>query len=192
MKVIHVLNCRIVVFLSLFVSSLSYSQNLDDVEKYNIVAEYCAYPTVDRHGVWDLSVYRQVIPFRFSVRTVTGLYSAMVSLVLNGPMKDNPQLIYGNIASVKGTPWGIELNESQGTYTYDIYEKDLETNDSLHLPELFGKTYPLHWEIEMDMGPHKQKMVGDHTVYISGFCTEEQLKLIQERKKKREEVSTWP
>lgn len=192
MKVIHVLNCRIVVFLSLFVSSLSYSQNLDDVEKYKIVAEYCAYPITDRHGVWGVSVYNQVIPIQFSVRTITGLYSAMVSLILNGPMKDNPQLIYGNIASVKGTPWGIELNESQGTYTYDIYEKDLETNDSLHLPELFGKIYPLHWEIEMGVGIHKQKMSGDHHVYISGFCTDEQLKSIQERKKNRENAPSLP
>lgn len=101
----------------------------------------------------------------------------MVSLVLDGSMKQNPQLIYGNIASVRGRSWGIEINESQRAYTYDIYEKDLETNDSLHLPDLFGKTYPLHWEIEM---------VGDHTVYISGFCNEEQMAQIKELKKKEE------
>jgi len=94
-----------------------------------------------------------------------------------------PELVYRHISSVKGTPWGIEINESQGTYTYDIYEEDLETNDSLHLPYLFGKKYPLHWEIGM---------VGDHTVYISGFCTDEQLKAIQEREKKQKKVFTWP
>ncbi len=43
-----------------------------------------------------------------------------------------------------------------------------------------------HCKIGMDISSYKQKMVGDHTVYISGFCTEEQLKTIQERKKNRE------
>ena len=192
MKVIRVLDYRIVVFFFLFISSLCYSKNVDDEEKYNVIAEYCAYPSATTHKVWNLSVYRQVIPFRFSVRTITGLYSAMVSMVLDVPLNRKIELIYGNIASARGTPWGIEINESQGTYTYDIYEEDLETNDSLHLPDLFGKTYPLHWEIEIGVGPHKQKMVGDHTVYLSGFCTDEQLKVIQERKKKREEDSTLP
>lgn len=34
------------------------------------------------------------------------------------------------------------------------------------------------------MGKQKQEFSGDNIIYISGFCTEEQLKIIRKRKKK--------
>lgn len=40
------------------------------------------------------------------------------------------------------------------------------------------------------IGLQKQKLVGDNMVYVSGFCTDEQLQVIRERKKNREEVLT--
>ena len=58
--------------------------------------------------------------------------------------------------------------------------------DSLYVKSLFGTTNRLKWEYLLDMGKQKQKISGDNIIYISGFCTEEQLKAIRERKKKKE------
>jgi len=99
-----------------------------------------------------------------------------------------PESFFGNFNT---TSCDYTKSDSVGLFIFDVYKEDFFI-DSLHLPELFGKTYTFHWEIEMGVGIHKQKMSGDHTVYISGFCTDEQLKTIQKRKKKLEKTATLP
>jgi len=187
-KVIHVLDGRIIVFLSLFVSSLCYSQNADDGEKLNAMAEYCAYPDPDRHGSWSLSVYKQNVPFFFSIQTLYHCFSYEGTTNLDIPVNVKPKSFFKNFNT---TSCDYTKSDSVGLFIFDVYKEDFFI-DSLHLPELSGKMYTFHWEIEMGVGIHKQKMSGDHNVYISGFCTDEQLKLIQERKKNREDVSTFP
>ena len=188
MKVIHALNCRIVIFFFLFISSLCYSQNVDDKEKLKALAEYCAYPVPDKHGSLSLSVYKQNVPFLFSIQTLYHCFSYRGTTHLDIPVDAKSGSFFKNFNT---TSCDYTKDDSVGLFIFDVYKEDFYV-DSLHLPELFDKTYTFHWEIEMGVGVHKQKMSGDHTVYISGFCTDEQLKVIQERKKKREEDSTLP
>ena len=66
---------------------------------------------------------------------------------------------------------------------YDLIDFYILQKDSLYIKSLFGTTNRLKWEYLLDMGKQKQKISGDNIIYISGFCTEEQLKAIRERKK---------
>lgn len=192
MKIIRVQNYKVTLVFFLFIASLCCSQDIDKKKKPDIMAEYCVYSSVKEKEGWSLSVYKQNIPFQLSIRTISGVYSSYISVILDVPLNQKPQLGYGHINSLVKNPWELKPNTSLVTYTYNIYGNDFETTDSLHLLDLFGKTFLLHWEIGMDISSYKQKMVGDHTVYISGFCTEEQLKTIQERKKNRENAPSLP
>jgi len=189
-KVIHVLYNDIVFFLAIFllITSQCFAQNMDDEKKLNVMVEYCAYPVSDRHDSWSLSIYKQNVPFLFSIRTLYHCFSYKGSTHLDIPVDARSGSFFKNFNT---TSCDYTKDDSVGLFIFDVYKEDFYV-DSLHLPELFGKTYTFHWEIEMGVGVHKQKMSGDHNVYISGFCTDEQSKTIQERKKKREETATLP
>ena len=66
---------------------------------------------------------------------------------------------------------------------YDLIDFFFSIKDSLYVKSLFGLETRLTWKYHFDMGMQKQEVNGDNIIYISGFCTEEQLKAIRERKK---------
>lgn len=68
---------------------------------------------------------------------------------------------------------------------YDHIDFFFSTKDSLYVKSLFDTETQLVWKYNLSMGMQKQEVKGENIIYISGFCTEDQLKMIQERKKKK-------
>ena len=76
-----------------------------------------------------------------------------------------------------------KCNRNRVIKPYDLIDFYFLQKDSLYVKSLFKTTKRLTWEYHLEMGKQRQKISGDNTIYISGFCTEEQLKAIRERKK---------
>jgi len=68
---------------------------------------------------------------------------------------------------------------------YDHIDFFFSTKDSLYVKSLFDTETQLVWRYILSLGMQKQEVKGENIIYISGFCTEDQLKMIQERKKKK-------
>lgn len=155
---------------------------------------------VPRDTIWILVAHEQVTQLNITVKEDAEKYRDWLKYNLFVPIQNDSRLLllgggcFVNHIS-QGKPLHTERCESDKKHDYDVYSLfvfEFEKNDSLQLVQLVGKSYPLHWELNFNMGSQKQKIVGDNTVYISGFCTDEQLKTIQERKKKRENTPSLP
>ena len=77
----------------------------------------------------------------------------------------------------------LKENFDREYVSLDEIQKSTEAEQS-KLTKIKNTYYDLDWEITYDSNYVRLHHSGSTKVYISGFCTEEQLKLIKERKKK--------
>jgi len=156
-----------------------------------IMADFCVYPDTSNFfnmkHILRLSPYIDYVPLNVTLDFKSHSISKGLSASLLGPEKifHFPLTLFGG----GGGGW-IRQKESISVYDYLDFYCDIK--DSLSAISMFDKTYPLHWELDFEMNPQKQKIIGDNIIYISGFCTDEQLKLIQDRKKNRKGVASAP
>jgi hypothetical protein len=181
---------KVFVLLLLFVA-ISFAQ------RDSIMADFCVYPDTSKltdtskfvkvKHILRLSPYRDRIPLNITLDFGSHSFSKGLSASLLGSIKvfHFPLVLFGG----GGGDW-FRRKESISVYDYLDFYCDIK--DSLPAISMFDKTYSLHWELDFKMNLQKQKIIGDNIIYISGFCTDEQLKLIQERKKKRKDVAIWP
>lgn len=156
-----------------------------------IMADFCVYPDtsefVNVKYILRLSPYEDRIALNITLDFGSHSFSKDLSASILGPEKlfhFGLPLFGGSICT------RCQRKESISVYDYLDFYCDIK--DSLSAISMFDKTYSLHWELDFEMDQQKQKIIGDNIIYISGFCTDEQLKLIQERKKNRKGVATWP
>jgi len=157
----------------------------------SIMADFCVYPDtskfVNMKHILRLSPYIDYVPLNVTLDFKSHSISKGLSASLLGPEK----IFHFPLALFDGSGGGwIQRKESISIYDYLDFYCDIK--DSLSAISMFDKTYPLHWELDFEMKPQKQKIIGDNIIYISGFCTDEQLKVIRDRKKNRKGVATWP
>lgn len=151
---------------------------------------------VSRDTIWILVTHEQVMPLNIIVKEDAKKYSDWLKYSLFVPIQNTSRiLLLGNGCFVnhisQGKPLYTERCESDKKHDYDVYSLfvfEFEKSDSLQLVQLVGKSYPIHWELDFNMGAQKQKIVGDNTVYISGFCNKEQLEQVKELKKKSKHI----
>ena len=70
---------------------------------------------------------------------------------------------------------------------YESYEKILwfSKKYELETDSLFGHYFNIKWNVDYDSSYVRLHHSGSTKVYISGFCTEEQLEIIRKREKNK-------
>ena len=139
-----------------------------------IFADFCVYKDVvswiKNDSVYALSYYKMQNEF-----TITIDYKSTTSSSIFGVSL--PDLDQKKLQTDR------KYSRNRVVKPYDLIDFYILQKDSLYIKSLFGTTNRLKWEYLLDMGKQKQKISGDNIIYISGFCTEEQLKIIRKRKK---------
>ena len=154
-----------------------------------IFAYFCFYKDVvswiKNDSVYALSYYEMQNEFTISVDYKSTTSSSIFGV--NLPDLDQKKIQTDLMRGVQGEGGGFYQGRkypgNRIVKPYDLIDFYILQKDSLYIKSLFGTTNRLKWEYLLDMGKQKQKISGDNIIYISGFCTKEQLKAIRERKK---------
>ena len=161
----------------------------DSDEDDPIFADFCIYKDsiswLEVDSVYVLTYYKMEneITFTINFKSTTDHSFFWVSL----PDLDRNKIIINPVRGMQGRGAGFYLgrkySNNRTVTPYDLIDFYILSKDSLFVKSLLGTKKRLEWTYHLDMGKQKQKISGDNTIYISGFCTEEQLKAIRERKK---------
>ena len=174
---------KVFVFLLFFVG-ISFAQ------RDSIMAEYCVYLDTSKvknmKNIIKFSAYEDRISLNITLDFRSHDFSKSLSADLLETEKKVKFVfpIFGGGGSSRPSP------KKESISPYDFLDFYVPRDDSLYAISMFDKTYTLHWEFSFEIGLQKQKLVGNNMVYVSGFCTDEQLQVIRERKKNREEALT--
>ena len=157
-----------------------------------IFADFCFYKDsiswLEVDSVYVLTYYemKNEITFSINFKSTTDFSFFWVSLPDLDRDKIDINPVRGTQGAGPGSFLGRKHSRNRTVTPYDMIDFYILQKDSLYVKSLFGTTNRLKWDYHLDMGKQKQEFSGDNTIYISGFCTEEQLKAIRERKKKKE------
>lgn len=183
MKTTFVLQISLFCIVLLYCScsrEFNFSQN-------NVFGEYCfAKNSHEDSDVWLLKRYKEYKPYLFSYIPCSyhGSYSlfSFDDATNFGPIGGG---IFQNSEYDKTTPSECSENKFIRKYFFadDIYQ--LSQSEMSKIVDLENKYYELNWEITYDSNYIRLHYSDSTKVYISGFCTEKQLKLIKERKKEK-------
>lgn len=155
-----------------------------------IFADFCFYKDSISwiHGedsVYVLTYYKMKNEITISInfKSTTDYSFFWVSL----PDLDRNKIIINPVRGTQGSGAGFyrgrKYSDNRTVSPYDLIDFYILPKDSLFVKSLLGTKNRLEWDYHLDMGKQKQKFSGDNIIYISGFCTEEQLKIIRKRKK---------
>lgn len=191
------MSVRVIYKLCIFIASAFAFCNAADYpdEKSDddpIFAYFCFYKDVvswiKNDSVYALSYYEMQNEFTISVdyKSTTSSSIFGVNLPDLDQKKIQTDLVRGMQGEGAGFYQGRKYPRNRVVKPYDLIDFYILQKDSLYVKTLFGTTNRLKWGYLLNMGKQKQEFSGDNIIYISGFCTEEQLKAIRERKKKKE------
>lgn len=155
-----------------------------------IFAYFCFYKDVvswiKNDSVYALSYYEMQNEFTITVDYKSTTSSSIFGV--NLPDLDQKKIQTDLVRGVQGEGGGFyqgrKYPRNRVVKPYDLIDFYILQKDSLYVKTLFGTTNRLKWRYLLNMGKQKQEFSGDNIIYISGFCTEEQLKIIRKRKKK--------
>ena len=140
-----------------------------------------------------LVVSKQYIDPNILVNEVGDDYSSEIIYRLEMEEKNNPVHVFSNdgsfCISLLNKKWVTRRCKRSTPHKMDFFQKfvfEFKKLDKFSEKKLFGKTFTLHWEYRFKEQKQAYVISGDNDVFISGFCTKEQLKAIRERKKKKE------
>ncbi len=81
---------------------------------------------------------------------------------------------------------GRKHSESKTITPYDLIDFYVSIKDSLYVNPFWNNESLDVGLYSLDMGKQEQEMTGDNIIYISGACTEEQMKMIRDRQKENQ------
>lgn len=182
--------CIIIACAFAFCNAADYPDEKSDDDP--IFAYFCFYKDVvswiKNDSVYALSYYEMQNEFTISVDYKSTTSSSIFGV--NLPDLDQKKIQTDLVRGVQGEGGGFyqgrKYPRNRVVKPYDLIDFYILQKDSLYVKTLFGTTNRLKWRYLLNMGKQKQEFSGDNIIYISGFCTEEQLKAIRERKKKNE------
>jgi hypothetical protein len=197
-KLTRALKIKPTFIIILLVAGICFSQT-DSSPEDSVAAKFCFYADTSRlntqiiDSAWKLSVYEQVIPLTVTIQTEYERYVASFSAELFSEEKSKLSLWFlGSKGCVSvgsnGKHYNCTVDINKEYHIYDYLSFSYSYKDSTKTQKLFGKVVPLEWSLNFSMGTQKQKIVGDNTVYISGFCNKEQLEQVKELKKKNKHI----
>lgn len=167
------------------------------IEKDPVFADFCFYKDtsifIPEDSALILSYYEMENELSFTIDFESTSYSTIFGVKL--PNLDMNKIITNPIQGLQGggpcftpasngkTYRGCTTPNKIKVIPYEFIEFFFSSKDSLYIKSLFNSRTLLTWSYLLNMGMQKQEIKGDNVIYISGFCTGEQLKKIQERKK---------
>lgn len=150
----------------------------------NVLGEYCFDQDAnDNIGQWVLLKYKGDTEPLFSYSKCS--YFWKYSLL---PDYDyffiGPSMMAGNLEFVESKPARCIGNFSKEMVNMS-FEKIpwFSENQDFKTDSIFGHYFKMQWSVSYDSSYVRLNTSGTVKIYILGFCTEEQLKMIQERKK---------
>ena len=169
-----------------FIVLLCYSCSQEfNFSQNNVFGEYCAAKNLNKNGdIWLLKKYKENKPYLFSYIPCSyyGNYSGFFF-----DKKSNYEMLYGGVLqnSVydETTPSECSKNKFNREYFFanEIYRST--QSEMSKIIDLENKYHNLNWKISYDSNYVRLHHSGSTKVYISGFCTEEQLEIIRKREK---------
>ena len=150
----------------------------------DVFGEYCFAKEKSKEGtIWKWKKYKGSKEYLFSYIPCSfeGNYS-FDNNTNNGPLFGY-MLNTSVYNSEKPSRCLKEHFDTREYISLDEIQKSTEAEQS-KLTKIKNTYYDLDWEITYDSNYVRLHHSGSTKVYISGFCTEEQLKLIKERQKK--------
>ena len=173
-------------FFLLFLCICVFSQETTSPTKWEVFGEYCFAKEMTKKGiVWKWKKYKGSKEYLFSYIPCSfkGNYS------FNNNTNGGPLFGYMLNTSVfndeKPSKCLKEDFDSREYVSLDEIQESTEAEQS-KLSIIKNTYYDLDWKINYDSNYVRIHHSGSAKIYISGFCTEEQLKAIRERKKKKE------
>lgn len=176
----------------------------DSLKKY-ITAEYCLnydserkWTLDDSEKGWKLLLYKSIIPLTIKLQSKSYNYFGNISYNLDWDIQPR-SLGFGSIK-----PGGVCSSYGNGkTYDckmerneeYDMYGEEfkelylnslLQKTDTAKISTLFNPKKSLKWNLNFEIDYQSHNLSGTHNIYISGICTEEQLKEIEKSKEMKE------
>ena len=163
----------------------AYAQGPMSSSSEEVFGEYCFTEDDDKADYWVLEKYKSNKPYLFSYSQCSYDYRHSI-------LPDYAYLFVGPISMIvnsvfdKAKPARCMPNYYSEKMVYESYEKILwfSKKQELEADSLFGHYFTIRWNVDYDSSYVRLNASGSARFYISGFCTEEQLKAIRERKKK--------
>ncbi|NLE04859.1 MAG: hypothetical protein GX638_08665 [Crenarchaeota archaeon] len=189
-KIIYKL-CIVVACTTVFCNAAD-SLDTHSVDKDPIFANFCFYkdtsPWFPEDTVYTLTYYEMEneLTFTLNYKSTNTSYNFGVRFPDLDIEKIRAKLFIAAGGSGPGLYLGRKHSESKTITPYDLIDFYVSIKDSLYVKSLFGTTNRLTWVYTLDMGKQEQEMTGDNIIYISGACTEEQMKMIRDRQKENQ------
>jgi hypothetical protein len=159
-----------------------------------ITAEYCLISDI-KDDRWKLLSYERAVPLTIKILTKSSDYHPKLNVDLDTDIK------FGNFAMPGGKSFECYKNTSLSEKypcrgdideEYNIYDTfdtllinyKARNMDSAKVSALFGKVFPIKWDLKFEIDYQPHNLSGSHNIKISGYCNKEQLKKIAEDKKK--------
>lgn len=164
------------------------SENLDSV-----MVDMCLFKDEeksDEEAVWKLKAYHYRTFFSITIKENAGKFSGILFYHWNSPFGDFPGLLiidkncWGGVeASSRG--WSRQVRCSGDSIHKIVPYEGISFNFSDKsyqlLPLLFKKTFPVSWSYYFHVDKQGQKIEGKSRIYVSGFCTDEQLEIVRRK-----------
>lgn len=155
-----------------------------------VAARFCFYPSENKDSTyWIAGVYERNVPLGvlFYTKGMDKEIVMNVTLIPGAKVNtDNSRFFFCSVSGFKGENLHdvpCDRNMYENVYSYFESAKFM---DSTQIAKYFDSYQKLKWNVKLSFKEHKQNWNGEHVVYISGFCTNEQMKEI---KKIKEEFS---
>jgi len=165
------------------IASFAFSQN--GIEAKEVYGEYCFTKDIeDSKEVWNLEQYKRNSQFLFTY--IPCSYKGNYSLTLN-----NSGVLFGvplySSRYKENEPSKCDKKEAMERDSVIANKFIIEAthDDAKKIADMSNKFHSIDWNINYDSSYVRKNISGTVEIFISGFCTKDQLKAIKKRKKKK-------
>jgi hypothetical protein len=177
------MNNLIKTFTPVLFICFGFTQEADSEKKF-ITAEYC-FDFDEKHNYWLLLHYKQIVPLKIQIPQACYEYDAHVSIDFDTNYKVGIiSPTYGNCdyRPKKNNNYKCKIPINTDFNIYNLVEIAFAEDDSTEVFRLSNKIHPVKWKLDFKCD-EKQifDLQGTFNIFISGICSEEQLKKINEK-----------
>jgi hypothetical protein len=168
-------------------------EKINKITECNSTATECCSNSDKYYKRWKLLHYEQYVPLIIKIQTKGYKYNSIMSVYLDADIKFDTSFLTGSsVGCVSGKYFNCKPEKEDIDEEYNIYDSlnilyfYSPKTDTVEIPALFGKVFPVKWILEFEADNQPLNISGSYNIKISGFCTKEQLKKIAEDKRKKE------
>jgi hypothetical protein len=158
-----------------------------DIAKRSAMSNYCLHFDRKKNGIWKLLLYERIDPMPIRIRKECRVYSISPNANLEELFQDKLPITNGGcIKTCTGNCEKASKECLSNLYeTYSIYDyinyfdinNCFRNIDADRISYLFYKYIPIKLELEVSCDGVREKIPTEkHYIYVSGICSEEQLR----------------